>query len=322
MSRPAPPIARHVAMLVVLLGAVPILLAMTLVRSSAPAEASVLMYQETTEPSPSPTSPSPTPSLPGAQVALAPAACDALRLSAQADRGVALSYRVADEAGNAAASGSFTGSINTVLALSTGHEYTASVSDPSSGVTLASAGPVSLRNACPVSVTADPPGFTDPCGTDRDAVVVPRIIGVDYRVAGTVLVPGANAATGTVTVEAAAQPGYSLNGPTRWTHTFTADPCLAAPEPPVRPRAPSPSLTDPVSPAAPSVAPLEQPTQSAPAPPLAQRTAAPQPDAPSVHRDDEPAVQASVGGPGPLAWGIMIAVAVAGGIVFWFKTRH
>ena len=29
-----------------------------------------------------------------------------------------------------------------------------------------------------------------------------------------------------------------------------------------------------------------------------------------------------VGGPGPLEWSIMIAIALAGGIAFWLKTRH
>jgi hypothetical protein len=205
------------------------------------------------------------------------------------------------------------------LSLSTGHEYTATAEDPATGATLASSGVTSLRQACTVSVAADAPGFADPCGTDRDAVQVPRIIGVDYVSGGSVLVPGVNAATGTVTVEAVARSGYTVTGPSRWTHTFTADPCLAAPEP-AAPAGTGPGSaasvpSPPGIPGGPSAAPTADSPSSAGAP------ASPR-NEPDVHADPQPAVQASVGTPGPIAWGIMIAVALAGGIVFWLKTRH
>ena len=60
---------------------------------------------------------------------------------------------------------------------------------------------------------------------------MPRIIGVDYRVGETELVPGANQAQGRVTVDASARQGYTLNGPARWVHTYTADPSTTDQQP-------------------------------------------------------------------------------------------
>ncbi|WP_235779995.1 hypothetical protein [Sinomonas notoginsengisoli] len=197
------------------------------------------------------------------------------------------------------------------------------MSETSSSLPLASTAAVGLRNPCPVSVAADLPAFNDLCGTERDAVIVPRIIGVDYLVGGSTLAPGPNAAIGTVTVEAVAQPGYSLSQPSQWTHTFTADPCPTVPEPAAL--APSLQPLDAESPSHAAPAPAgkssEQPGSTAAGTAHAAQTVTPQHDDVVTRRDDR-VVQASVGGPGPLAWGIMIGVAVAGGILFWFKTRH
>ncbi|WP_369046479.1 hypothetical protein [Sinomonas sp. P10A9] len=319
MSRPALPIARRWAVVVLLLGAFTLMLAVSPVQNGTPAEASI---PEAKPAAPSTSGPgAPTAAAPpSAAVNLARTACDTARVTAQTDQGVTLAYRITDEAGNVASTGTFTGSLDRTVWLSTGHDYTATLTAQAGGPQLASSAPVDLHPTCPVTVTADAPGFSDPCGTERDAVVVPRIIGVEYRVGGTVLVPGANAATGVVTVEAVARPGYLLVGSSTWTHGFTADPCLAAPEPPA-PAQPLPAAVGPSAAPSPGVPPPESAAQ-VPSSAGPSRAAAPERDDPAVRSPSDPAAQASVGGPGPLAWGIMIAVAVAGGIVFWLKTRH
>lgn len=320
MSRLAPPIARRLALLAAVVGALGLLLAAVLVQDVAPARASTASPSATDPGTPSapPSSKAPAAALPAAQVSLERADCDTARLVAKTDPGATLGYRVTAESGQVAASGTFVGAVNLTVPLSTGHDYTATVSDPASGATLATSGVASLHDACTVAVTADAPVFTDPCGAEWDTVKVPRIIGVDYRVGGTVLAAGANAASGTVTVEAAARPGYTLSGPSQWSHTFTVDPCLAAPEPGV-PAAAATALPRDAPPGIPSP-PGVQSEQSAP--PAAPWTAAPQREDAAAHADTQPTVQASVGGPGPLAWGIMIVVAITGGILLWLKTRH
>lgn len=319
MSPPAPPIARRLALLSVLLCALILVLPAVLAPNDAPAEAA-----ESAPASPSGTDPAPSPSAsptsPAAQVSLMRAACDAVHLTAQTSPGVTLAYRVTDEGGHVVASGTFAGSIERTISLSTGHDYLASVSETAGGPALATSSSASLREACAVAVTADSPAFADPCGTERDAVVAPQIIGVDYRVGETLLVAGPNAAYGTVTVEASARAGYMLNGPSRWTHTFSAEPCAAPDQAglPTRPSATEAAPRDPTQASGGSA----QSVQAAPS------TPGPVSHGPADARDDsaerftEPAAQASTGAPGPLAWGIMIAVAVAGGIAFWFKTRH
>ncbi|AMM31341.1 hypothetical protein SA2016_0651 [Sinomonas atrocyanea] len=325
MSHPAPPIARRLACLAVLLGALAILLPAALAPGASAADGRVPASPTITGPSPSPsvTPATPTPAPPSAQVALTRAACDSVHLTARTDSTAPLTYRVADEAGNVVATGTFSGSVDRILSLSTGHDYTATVTGAGTGP-LATSSPASLRDACPVSITADAPGFDDPCGTQADAVVAPTIIGVDYRVGGTVLAPGANAAVGMVTVEAVARPGYVLKGTSQWTHTFSATPCAGSAEAPTAPQEDAPAAVQP--PAAPPAAPA--PGTSAAAGPsaglAAQPTSAPTPglDDSATRSAAQPAMQASVGGPGPLEWSIMIAIALAGGIAFWLKTRH
>lgn len=265
---------------------------------------------------PAPTSsstPSPTPSSapPQAQVSLVRAACDSVRLAARTDPGAMLSYRITDEGGRTAASGQFTGSVDLMLSLSTGHTYLATVSQSADGAGLASSASADLTAPCPVAVTADAPLFSDPCGTDHDAVLAPRIIGVDYQVGGTALAPGANSAVGAVSVVASARPGYSLSGPTQWSHVFSSAPCPES-QPVPAPAAAAPTAA---APAASSDAPVQATTP----PPAAegQQNAA---TGSSSERSTQTA--ASAWAPGPLAWGVMIALAVAGGVFFWSKTRH
>ncbi|MDQ0260955.1 hypothetical protein [Sinomonas atrocyanea] len=319
MSHPAPPIVRRLAFLAVLLGALAILLPGVLAPGASAAEGHVPASPSVPDPTPSPT---PTPAGPAAQVALARAACDSVRLTARTDATSPMTYRVADEAGNVVATGTFSGSVDRVLSLSTGHDYTAAVG-PAGADPIATSSPASLRDACPVSVTADAPGFDDPCGTQADAVVAPTIIGVDYRVGGTVLAPGANSAVGMVTVEASARPGYVLKGPSRWTHTFSAAPCAgsaqAAPEPQEEAPAPAPPPAVPPAASAPGTG---TSVAAPPAPQTPAPTQEPELDASTSRSAAQPAMQASMGGPGPLEWSIMIAIAVAGGVAFWLKTRH
>jgi hypothetical protein len=255
-------------------------------------------------------------------VALVRSACDSVHLTAWTNSTAPLTYRVADEAGNVVATGAFSGSVDRILSLSTGHDYTATVTGADTAP-LATSSAASLRDACPVSVTADAPGFDDPCGTQADAVVAPTIIGVDYRVGASVLAPGANAAVGMVTVEAVARPGYVLKGPSQWTHTFSATPCGGSAQPAPVPPDDAPAAAQP--PAAPPAEPGPGTSAAGPSAglPAQQAPAAtPGPDDSATRSAAQPAMQASVGGPGPLEWSIMIAIALAGGIAFWLKTRH
>ena len=80
------------------------------------------------------------------------------------------------------------------------------------------------------TVTATPPVFTDAPG-DADTYTVPSKVGVEYSVDGVVTAAGTYPAAvvnadgtwpGTeVTVTAAAEPGYVLEGTSTWTHDFT-----------------------------------------------------------------------------------------------------
>ena len=273
------------------------------------------------EPSATPI-PSPTHTPAHAEASLVPSACDTVQLSGRTEAGRTLVYRVADESGRVAASGSFTGSIDAALPVTTGHTYTAYLSERPESEVLASTAAADLREPCPVAVTADAPQFADPCGTERDAVIVPRIIGVDYRVGEADLAPGANPAQGRVTVDAAARQGYALNGPARWVHTFTADPCPAAEPAPAGPVAQAPVTSEP------EAAATAAPATVTPAPTAATPSSTVPPAVPTAtdatpsRTVAEPSSQTGVAGPGPLAWGIMIALAIAGGVFFWSKTRH
>jgi hypothetical protein len=79
--------------------------------------------------------------------------------------------------------------------------------------------------ACEQAVTPAAVTFDDECGTEDDEYTIPTTIGVNYQVAGVTKSAGTYSGTGTVTVTAVAQAGYSLTGTTQWSHTFTNEEC-------------------------------------------------------------------------------------------------
>lgn len=335
MTYPAPPSVHRWAFRALLLAVAALCAVSALgaagLAGAAPAGASegdldpLVTTPTTPDPTGTPTataSPSPTPTPRYAEASLARSACDTVQLSGRTEPGRTLAYRIADETGRVAASGSFTGSIDAALPVATGHTYTAHVSETPDGEALASSASADLREPCPVVVTADAPQFDDPCGTERDAVVVPRIIGVDYRVGETELVPGVNAANGRVTVDAVARPGYALNGPARWVYSFTLEPCPPSAQPPaagaVIPAPPAPAPEPETAAPAGTAVPATPTSEALATAPAAEPTEDPTPSQTVA----EPSSQTGVAAPGPLAWGIMIALAIAGGVFFWSKTRH
>lgn len=76
--------------------------------------------------------------------------------------------------------------------------------------------PVILTNVTPAAVT-----FNDVCITAQDTYTIPATTGVTYQIAGSPVVAGAYPGTGTVTVTAVANAGFSLIGTTSWQFTFT-----------------------------------------------------------------------------------------------------
>ncbi|WP_077489322.1 hypothetical protein [Sinomonas mesophila] len=331
MTYPAPPSVHRWALRALLLAitAVCALGALTAVglAGAAPAAATqggadpAVNASTTPEPQPTDTaSPAPSPTPGYAEASLVRSACDTVQLSARTEAGRTLAYRIADEAGRVAASGTFTGSLDAALPVTAGHTYTAHVSEGADGGSLASSASADLREPCPVAVAADAPHFDDQCGAERDAVVVPLIIGVDYRVGEAELAPGANAAHGHVTVEASARPGYALNGPSRWVHAFISEPCPATAPPAVGPVTPASIAPEPQPGTVPP--PTETAAPGAAAPSSAAPTVVPTSDATPPRTSAEPSSQTGVAAPGPLAWGIMISLVVAGGVFFWSKTRH
>lgn len=79
---------------------------------------------------------------------------------------------------------------------------------------------------CPQKVTPPRVIFEDFCGTEDDLFTIPSRLGVEYRMDGQVVEPGTYPASGTVTVTAYAQEGYTLKGQkTSWTHTFKNQEC-------------------------------------------------------------------------------------------------
>ncbi|GAB4100914.1 hypothetical protein [Sinomonas halotolerans] len=275
-----------------------------------------------TDPTPTPTpTPSPEPTPTGtvepspapiqAEASLTRVRCDLMQLDAAGSAGKTLAYRVTDEAGRVAASGTFTGALGRSVSISTGHSYTARVSESTGGPAVAVSEPADMRAPCPVVVTPDAPAFSDECGTAADTVEVPRIIGIDYRVGSSVLVPGGNSAVGNVTVVATARPGYMLSGTSEWSHDFSDEACAPGREPVQAPGTPSPP---------PAAAPGPTPAPWTSSPAFPSSTAAVPEDERFTSR---PASEANgIGGPGPLAWGIMLALAAAGGVFLWSKTRH
>ncbi|WP_048342712.1 fibronectin type III domain-containing protein [Cellulomonas sp. A375-1] len=74
-----------------------------------------------------------------------------------------------------------------------------------------------------VDVTAVEPTWYDTYGTALDTVTIPSVPGVQYSVGGTPLAAGTYGIGGSLslTVTAAATPGYVLTGPSQFSYTFT-----------------------------------------------------------------------------------------------------
>lgn len=97
----------------------------------------------------------------------------------------------------------------------------------------------SLTEVTPAEAT-----FADECGTEKDTYTVPETEGVDYFVDGQVVEAGTHPGSGTVTVTAQPQAGYTLTGTTEWTHEFTDEPCDEPSESP----SPTPGEPEPSEP--------------------------------------------------------------------------
>lgn len=98
------------------------------------------------------------------------------------------------------------------------------------------------------TVTATAPTFTELCGTANDTFTIPTTTGVDYLVSGQTKAANTYAGTGTVTVVAQAQSGFTLAGTTGWSHIFTDVSCggvLGDSVKVVKPGDPDPTFTDP-----------------------------------------------------------------------------
>jgi hypothetical protein len=67
--------------------------------------------------------------------------------------------------------------------------------------------------------------FDDLCGTENDTYTIPTTTGVDYQVSGVTKAADTYDGSGSVTVTAVAQDGFTLTGTTEWSHTFTNVPC-------------------------------------------------------------------------------------------------
>jgi hypothetical protein len=82
----------------------------------------------------------------------------------------------------------------------------------------------------PCTKTVEPTGvtFIDLCGVQNDVYVIPTTEGDDYQVGGVTQTPGSHSATGSVTITAVAQTGYTLTGTTSWSNTFTDNECTTS----------------------------------------------------------------------------------------------
>jgi|GEM_PF-994088 len=83
------------------------------------------------------------------------------------------------------------------------------------------------NNGCnlPTQATPAPVTFHDACGYADDTYTIPTTTGVNYQVNGITKAAGTYHGSGTVTVTAVAQNGYTLSGTTTWSHTFTDEDC-------------------------------------------------------------------------------------------------
>lgn len=114
----------------------------------------------------------------------------------------------------------------------------------------------SLTEVTPAEAT-----FEDECGIEKDTYTVPETEGVDYFVDGEVVEAGTHPGSGTVTITAQPQAGYTLTGTTEWTHEFTDEPCDEPSD------SPSPSPSDSPEPSdSPSPQPGEPENPSGPLP--------------------------------------------------------
>lgn len=80
--------------------------------------------------------------------------------------------------------------------------------------------------AAPTTVTPTAPTQVDQCGTANDTYTIPTTVGVDYKISGNTVTSATYPGSGSVTITAAAQPGYALQGTTSWTFTFTDVACV------------------------------------------------------------------------------------------------
>jgi hypothetical protein len=78
---------------------------------------------------------------------------------------------------------------------------------------------------CPVPVTPAEPTHTDMCGTDEDTYFIPTTDHVSYQINGQTVAAGEHVGSGSVTINAVADPGYVLAGTITWTFTFTDVAC-------------------------------------------------------------------------------------------------
>jgi len=81
---------------------------------------------------------------------------------------------------------------------------------------------VTTTEVTPAAVT-----FTDLCGTDNDVFTIPSTTGVDYQVGSVTQTAGDHAGSGTVTVDAVAQNGFTIanDATTEWSHDFSDEAC-------------------------------------------------------------------------------------------------
>lgn len=78
-------------------------------------------------------------------------------------------------------------------------------------------------------VTPQAPVATDECSWERDMLVIPDVVGVDYYYVNKLLKPGTYIAGAlSLVIDAWPQPGYELRGTTQWTFTYTDEPCPAS----------------------------------------------------------------------------------------------
>lgn len=81
-------------------------------------------------------------------------------------------------------------------------------------------------------VTPAAPTFTDQPGVVSDTYTIPATAGVAYQVGGATAVAGTYPGSGTVTVAAVPQAGYTIVGTSSWTHVFSTARTVVAATPP------------------------------------------------------------------------------------------